>query len=185
MEGSMRRPVVAVGILLAVFAMSVAHAQSKTPPGSQGPQPPPETIEIDGSKNPELIPQWSAWEFAFRAIAGGRKELPTIVHRVVSTDEAAMIVREAEMATKLGAGCETRMARLRPLIGKEKASVLDARAREVTLDCRRQTLDVRDRVLEHLNPEAQGALRAFVESTKAGTSVTLRKKQLARYLEPE
>jgi hypothetical protein len=40
-------------------------------------------------------------------------------------------------------------------------------------------------VLDRLNPEAQTALRAFVESTKAGTSLTLKKKQLARFLEPE
>jgi hypothetical protein len=182
----MRRLTVAVGMLMAAFAMSAtAYAQRKAPPGSLPPHAPPEMIEIDGSRNPELIPQWSAWEFAFRVIAGGSKELPTIVLQVVSTDEGAMIVREAEMATKLSAGCETRMGKLRVLIGKEKASVLDARAREVTLDCRRHTLEVRNRVLEHLNPEAQTALRAFVESTKAGTSLTLRKKFLARFLEPE
>ena len=96
-----------------------------------------------------------------------------------------MILREAETIAKLATKCEVRMSKLRVLIGKEKASVLDARAREVTLDCRRQTLDVRDRVLDRLNPEAQAALRAFVESTKAGTSLTLTKKQLARFLEPE
>lgn len=182
----MRQVMVAVGILLAALvASATSYAQGKATPRSPATQAPPEMMEIDGSKNPELIPQWNAWEFAFRVMAGGPKELPTIVHRVVSTDEGAMILREAEMVTKLAAVCETRMGKLRVLIGKEKASVLDARAREVTLDCRRQTLDLRDRVLEHLNPEAQTALRAFVESTKAGTSLTLRKKHLARFLEPE
>lgn len=182
----MRQLMVAVGILMAALvASATSSAQGKAPPDPRATQAPPEMIEIDGSKNPELIPQWNAWEFAFRVMAGGPKELPTIVHRVVSTDEGAMILREAEMATKLAAVCETRMGKLRVLIGKEKASVLDARAREVTLDCRRQTLELRDRVLERLNPEAQTALRAFVESTKAGTSLTLRKKHLARFLEPE
>ena len=182
----MRRLVVVVGIVMVSLVVSAASsAQSRVRPGARGVQPPPETIEIDGSKNPELIPQWNAWEFAFRVIAGGPRELPTIVHRAVSADEGAMILREAEMITKLAARCETRMSRLRVLIGKEKASVLDARAREITLDCRRQTLEVRDRVLDRLNPEAQAALRAFVESTKAGTSLTLTKKQLARFLEPE
>jgi hypothetical protein len=182
----MRRLRIAVGILMAALAMSAtSFAQSRARPGSGATQAPPEMIEIDGSRNPELIPQWSAWEFAFRVMAGGSKELPTIVHRVVTTDEGAMIIREAGMATKLAARCETRMGKLRVLIGKEKASVLDGRAREVTLDCRRQTLAVRDRVLEHLNPDAQTVLRAFVESMKAGTSLTVRKKLLARFLEPE
>ena len=178
----MRRIVV---IIAALVVSATSSAQTQVRPGPLGTQPRPETIEIDGSKNPELVPQWSAWEFAFRVMAGGSRELPTMVHRVVSADEGALILREAEMITKRAAACEARMSKLRVLIGKEKASVLDARAREITLDCRRQTLDVRDRMLDRLNPEAQTALRAFVESTKAGTSLTLTKKQLARFLEPE
>jgi hypothetical protein len=182
----MRPLMVAIGtVLAALAATATSNAQGAAPPGSRDMRAPPEMMEIDGSKNPELIPQWSAWEFAFRVIAGGPRELPTTVHRLVSIDEGAMILREAEMATKIAAVCETRMGKLRVLIGKERASVLDARAREVTLDCRRQTLDLRDRVLAHLNPEAQAALRAFVESTKAGTSLTVRKNHLARFLEPE
>jgi hypothetical protein len=178
----MRRLIVIVGVLV---VSATPRAQSRALANSQSAQPPPETIEIDGSRNPELIPQWSAWEFAFRVMADGPKELPTIVHLVVSADEGALILREAGMIAKRAAACEARMSKLRVLIGKEKASVLDAQAREITLDCRRQTLDVRDRLLDRLNPEAQTALRAFVESTKAGTSLTLTKKQLARFLEPE
>ena len=36
---------------------------------------PPEYIEIDGSRNPELGPQWSTWGFAFRVITGGSRRI--------------------------------------------------------------------------------------------------------------
>jgi hypothetical protein len=171
-----------------LFALLVvplsASAQDKSPPHSPGP-PSSELIHVDGSKNPELVPQWSAWAFAFRLIAGGPGMLPTVVDRAVSKDEAAMILREAQAAQKIDPACERRMSRLRPLIGKEKASTLDAKARAITVDCRWRTLNVRDRVLRALRPEGQAALIAFVESTKAGTTFTLTKRQLPRFMEPE
>jgi hypothetical protein len=40
-------------------------------------------------------------------------------------------------------------------------------------------------VLAALNPAAATALAAFAESTKSGTSISVPKKDLARYLEPE
>jgi hypothetical protein len=119
----MRPLMVAIGtVLAALAATATSNAQGAAPPGSRDMRAPPEMMEIDGSKNPELIPQWSAWEFAFRVIAGGPRELPTTVHRLVSIDEGAMILREAEMATKIAAVCETRMGKLRVLIGKERST---------------------------------------------------------------
>jgi hypothetical protein len=64
-------------------------------------------------------------------------------------------------------------------------AAVDAKVREISLECRRETLHARDRVLAALNPEAAAALIAFAESTKAGTSISIRRKDLARYLEPE
>lgn len=171
-------------LLFVLLAVPLAASpQGKSPPSSSDPAS--ELIHVDGSKNPEMIPQWSAWAFAFRLIAGGRKLLPTLVHRQVSMEEAAMILEEAEAAQKIDAACEERMSRLRRFIGKEKASVLDAQARAITLDCRWQTLHARDRLLETLRPEGQAALIEFVESTKAGTTFTLTKRQLPRFMEPQ
>ena len=109
-----------VGIIAALVVSATLSAESQVRPGPRGTQPPPETIEIDGSKNPELVPQWSAWEFAFRVMAGGSRELPTIVHLAVLADEEAMILREAETITKRAAACEARMGKLRVLIERKR-----------------------------------------------------------------
>ena len=146
---------------------------------------PPETIEIDGGKNPELIPEWSAWGFAFRVIATGSRQLPSSVHAVVSTEEATMLLKQADRLQKFDRECQNRVVKLHSLLGKEKDAALDARLRDITLECRWATLHARDRVLEGLTPEGRAALIAFVASTKVGTSLTIRKQDLARFLEPQ
>ena len=105
-------------------------------------------------QNPELIPQWYAWGFAFR-IMGGSKELPTTVYRVVSAEERALILAEAQASLRRDQACQERVGKLVPLVGKEKNSVMNAKQREIQLDCRRDTLQARDRLLERLNPEGQ------------------------------
>ena len=69
--------------------------------------------------------------------------------------------------------------------GSKSNIELDKDVRALTLECRRATLDARDRILANVSPEAQTALIAFVESTKAGTSLAIPKKDLARFREPE
>jgi hypothetical protein len=142
-------------------------------------------IEIDGAKNPELIPQWAAWEFAFRVIAGGSRALPSTVRHVVSKVEAASVIGEAVESQKRGAACRERLLKLRPLLSTAKAAEINRRQAEIEIDCRWQTLHARDRVLERLNPEGRVALNAFVESTKAGTRVTIAKRELAHYQQPQ
>lgn len=144
-----------------------------------------EVVQIDGRKNPELIPQWNAWGFAFRVFSGGPRELPTSVLTHVTADEQALIMKEADAAQKMSADCR---ARHQKLFAEGGAKTLNELAREVwdlTLECRRATLHARDRVLAGLTPEAQVALAAFVESTKSGTTVSIPRKDLARFREPE
>jgi hypothetical protein len=165
-----------------VLTLVVAIAAS---PAAQKPPPADEVVTIDGSRNPELIPQWSAWEFAFRVIAGGPKELPTDVHRVVSREERARVMAAAEADRQRDAACRERISKLLPLLRTAKASVINARQADIQLDCRSQTLRIRDRLLEQLPLEGQAALIAFVESLKAGTSVTVTKRELPHFQKPQ
>jgi hypothetical protein len=164
------------------FAPPKTVAQS--PPALPAPAA-PEVIEIDGAKNPELIPQWSAWEFAFRVIAGGSRMLPPTVHHAVSKEEAAIIVAEAVENQKRDAVCQERLLELQPLMLTTAAVAVHRRQVEIHIECRWQTLHARDRVLERLGPEGRTALIGFVESTKAGTKVTVPKRDLALYLQPQ
>jgi hypothetical protein len=171
-----------------VVATLVAAAAVRALAAAQQPAPPPATemVQIDGGKNPELIPQWSAWGYAFRVFAGGPRQLPTSVLQHVSKSEASFVLAQADLVQRIDADCQTRLQKI--VSRRSTTATLEALEREVralSLECRIQTLEARDRVLAAINPDAQGALASFVESTKAGTSVTVPKSQLARFREPE
>ena len=154
-------------------------------PITQKPSPDDERIVIDGKKNPELIPQWEAWGFAFRAINGGTRQLPSNVHRLASKEERAEVLAEAAANESRERACRERIEKLRPLLGKEPRDVVRAKQHEIELDCRWQTLRARDRLLHHLRPEVAAQLIAFVEDTKAGTTITMPKREFAFYRQPE
>jgi hypothetical protein len=104
---------------------------------------------------------------------------------VASAEETALILKEADQVQKIDQDCQSRIVKLSASLGREKNETLDAKVRELTLECRWATLHARDRVLERLRPEVTLALTAFVASTKVGTSLSLPKKDLARFLEPQ
>ena len=78
-----------------------------------------------------------------------------------------------------------RVVKASALLTPRNVSAIDARVRQINLECRWETLHARDRVLAALNPDGRAALMAFVESTKVGTSLSIPRKDLARFLEPE
>jgi hypothetical protein len=170
-------PLVVVWVLPGVMTASQV-------PAAAGPSR-PDIMQIDGSKNPELVPQWSVWGFVFRVIAGGPRQLPSSVLRLASKDEEALVLKEADGVQNVDADCQARLTKAVALLGVESRDAVDARVRAITVACRRETLHARDRLLVRLNPAAAAALVAFAESTKAGTSTSLPRKDLARFLEPE
>ena len=142
-------------------------------------------VRIDGSKNPELIPEWSAWEDVFSTIAGGPKQLPTSVQEKVSPLEADLIRREAEASVKRTADCNARALALAVVAKKEKQRVIIERTKEIRLECRWANLEARDRVMAALNPEARLVMNEFVTLIKAGTSFTLAKSELSFFRQPQ
>lgn len=168
-------------VLLAVIVIAVtAHVHSQTPPRSE------DIIVIDGGKSPELIPQWHAWGYVFRVIAGGPRELPTSVLLVVSKDEEKLVKVEADAVQKSDAACAERSIKTYGLLKQgESVKSVDVKMHAITLECRWKTLHARDRILEALNPEARIALIKFVEDSKHGMTIKVPKNGFARYLEPQ
>jgi hypothetical protein len=169
---------------VSLLALVISQGGPVGPPPAASAQPELEIVHVDGSRSPELIPQWSVWGYVFRIVSGGPRQLPTSVLTLVSKEEEALVIREADAVQTIDAACQSRLVRAAAR-RDETIAAIDARVREISLDCRRETLRARDRLLAALNPEAAAALAAFAESTKAGTSIALPKKDLARYLEPE
>lgn len=167
-------------IWAAVLAACVSVTLSAQKPSPDG------RIEIDGSKNPEMIPQWVVWQYAFRVIDGGPRELPTNVYRVASAQERELILAEAAVDVRRDKACIQRIEReIRPLLGKEKVDIIKARQQEIHVECRWQTLHARDRLLERLRPEVQTELIRFVEDTKAGRRLSMPVEELPYYRQPQ
>ena len=166
-------------LVLAVMLLQPAAQTPAVPPGDSA------LIVVDGATRPDLVPQWSVWAYVFRVFAGGPRQLPSSIAELVSASEQALVTREADAAQKADAVCQERLSKTLARLGPDPAAVVEDRMHEITMGCRRDTLRARDTVLSGVNPEAAAALRAFAESTKSGTSISLPKKKLARFLEPE
>ena len=94
-----------LAMVLAAAVMAAAapavRAASAGPPAQDKKNPPQvayeivpvsERLEIDGRKNPELIPQWDVWHAAFE-IMSRASDLPTEVLKTISTEEARQSAR--------------------------------------------------------------------------------------------
>jgi hypothetical protein len=160
-------------------------AQEKTPPKVVFDIPPlSERIEIDGRKNPEMIPQWDAWQAVFEIIAKV-SDLPTDVLEHLSKEEAALVLAAARENGQNSLACQQRVLKLMPTLHAQEAMYINDRTREINLECRWQTLRLRDRVLAALAPPGQAALGQYVEATKAGIRVFVPRNELAFYRQPQ
>jgi hypothetical protein len=183
--------VVLVAAVLAAAAPAVRAAsagppvQDKTPPKVVFVIPPlSERIEIDGRKNPEMIPQWDAWQAAFEIMARV-SDLPTDVLQQLSKDEAVLVLAAAKENGQNTLACQERVLKLMPILKTEEARRINELTQEINLDCRWQTLRLRDRVMAGLGLPGQTALSRYVESTKAGMRVFVPKNELAFYRQPQ
>jgi hypothetical protein len=162
-------------VLAALVACT--HAVSAQPP-QQG-----DVLHIDGSKNPEMIPQWAIWEQFFRHTVV--KANPEHALSFLSPDEIAIIVSAANDHRKVMNDCETRALKMFEQIRNEPAPLINQKTQDVNLECRRQTLRIRDRTIERLRPEAQHALRQHIEAFKATMKVMVPKAEFEFFLRPE
>ena len=169
-------------VLLVLLGASQGSAQK--PRVEFSVPPPSEWVHIDGSKDPELIPEWSVWDTAFRMFVTVGN-LPTAVLRMLTKEEAAAIQSAANQHGKITAECEARGLKLVPLVGKETARVINEKTQALNLDCRKQTLSLRDRSLESLRADARIALTQWVEELKKGMRASVPKAELEFYLRPK
>ena len=168
----------------ALFVFLGSQGTPQRPPVQFSVPPPSEWVHIDGGKNPELIPEWSVWDTAFRMFATVG-DLPTAVLHVLTAEEAAAIKAAANRHGTITAECEARGLKLIPLLGKETARAINEKTRALNLDCRKQTLNLRDRSLEGLRADARVALTQWVEELKKGMRASVPKAELDFYLQPK
>lgn len=142
---------------------------------------PSERLEIDGSKNPELIPEWYIWETFFRQLhtAG---TIPSAL--TLTTGEERFLQMELEHYAKNNQQCQKDIESLRPLVGVASNTEVNEKQRAVQLECRRRSLEIRDRLLAGVRPEASVAIVAWVENLKARVEISVPKRELAHFRQP-
>lgn len=142
---------------------------------------PSERLEIDGSKNPELIPEWYIWETFFRQLhtAG---TIPSALNLAVS--EERFLRMELEQYAKSNQQCQKDIESLRPLVGVASNTEVNEKQRAIQLQCRLRSLEIRDRLLAGVRPEASVAIAAWVENLKSRVEISVPKRELAHFRQP-
>ena len=188
-----RRVMLAVVQAIAVLAIAAPAVRASAGPPAQEKKPPQiryepvpdaERVEIDGRKNPEMIPQWDAWHAAFEILSRA-SDLPTEIITQVSTAEVSSSREAALENSRNFLVLQQRVLKLMPTLQTEEAKLVTERTQALNLEFRWQVLGLRDRVLVGLGLSGQAALSAYVESLKAGMRVFVPKKELAFYRQPQ
>ena len=147
-----------------------------------------EVITIEGAKNPELIPQWLAWQEAFR-IMGMPYQLevpiPTTIWHVTTASERDFLRKESVQSLEREDEVGAQVVKIREALTPDTLARDQERVKQLEYRRKQAILDTRERVLARLTPEGQAALRAFVEEVKKGTKISIQKSLLAEYSKPE
>ena len=172
--------------IVAVVMSSGATLSGQSPPrpAANNPfviAPPSERLEIDGSKNPELVPEWFVWETFFRQLhrAG---TVPSALD--LSVREERHLQMQLEQFSRSIEQCQKEIEKLRPQIGVASNKDVSDTQRAIQLECRRRSLDIRDRLLSGVRPEASDAIVRWVENLKTGIEISVPKRELAHFRQP-
>jgi hypothetical protein len=174
--------------LLLGAALSLSAPQAR---GQASPAPSSEIVTIDGSKNPELVPEWTAWHSAFARIRAAN-DIPSDVLSVIAAAERSAILDHAEKDGRFWEQGEKQVKDLQASVIAEPDRArkiammvsLQPKVEELELVARRRTLELRDHLLSILQPVGRAALMAWVEASKAGQRITVPKSKLEAFRKP-
>jgi len=177
---------VLITTIVACVLAGAASLSGQSPPQPSPKNPfivaaPSERLEIDGSKNPELIPEWYIWETFFRQLhtAG---TTPSALNLTI--DEERVLQMELEHYAKSNQQCQKDIEGLRPLVGVASNTEVNEKQRAIQLECRLRSLEIRDRLLAGVRPEASVAITAWVENLKSRVEISVPKRELAHFRQP-
>jgi hypothetical protein len=174
--------VLAVGFAVAVLGSVAAVQVPQARDANEG-----EYVDIDGGRNPELIPAWLVWETSFRTLAIARRDGSVEIPATIGLSDADLdaVMAEAEKQSTRDDECAARVERLNPMVGREKAEIINEKTEAIQLECRAATLQARDRLFRVLTPEDGTLLVGWVNERKRGIQVRIRRAELAHFRRPE
>jgi hypothetical protein len=158
-----------------------------------------QTVTIDGKVTPDRIPEYVVWRHTFHLLKMASVDRLPDALAMLTTWEKDFVLRESAKIEQHLLDCNTRKLQAREPLQKLEAEgknpfaimthaqikVVDEAMWAIELQCRWDILTTRDRVLVRLTPEAQTALRSFVDQRKEGISFTVPENGLARFRQPQ
>jgi hypothetical protein len=185
------------GLLLFV-GVSAPPASNQPPPNQPPPnQPPPGAIErvppgmteLDGHKNPELIPDHVVWRMTFNFLAEVRKrgEEADIADLLpLGKADLDALYKEASNQRQRDDSCQARYrARETELVeARTSSDKADAALDEVLIDCRTQVLDASDRVMDSISQDGRQILATYIERRRHSTSALVPQRELKNFRLP-
>ena len=159
----------------------IAQSSPKPPPGRFTIAAPSDRVEIDGSKNPELVPEWYVWETFFREL----QKTGTVPSELnLTTNETRTLQMEVEQYNNVAIDCQKQIENLRPLVGVASNSEVNQKQRAIQLECRHRTLDLRERLLSEVRPDTAVAVLSWIENLKSGIEISVPKRELVHFRQP-
>jgi hypothetical protein len=170
---------------LTLSSRAFVHWTQAAPQGGQS-----EPQVIDGSKNPELFPEWYIWEMLFERLpptAPAEQEKINHYSRLgLTNSEIQTLVREVRAFGRSKEILSQQLRTTRAALTASKKSESDIRdaTQEVNLQYRYRILDARNRIYEELSPASIEKLRKFAYQLVAGTTVYLRGRAVEFFFIP-
>lgn len=149
-------------------------------------QVPPGFIELDGSKSPESIPDWTAWEGTLRLLAdaSGNSTSQFYAELQLSASERERVVKVALEQNDRDRACEQRMIALGDRLKGVDAARVQGMSEQELIRCRVESLQAADALLAALSPASARRLRRLVDEMRASTRVLVPREGLAHYRRP-
>jgi hypothetical protein len=174
----------AVSVIIAVSCWPVVtSAQSRLSQPSSS-----DEVVIDGTKNPELFPEWFIWQQTLRALdrLAATSKTPLYHGLDISGAEWTLIQQEIKVFHELQSTLEKQLLQTRKAAAAERKTEDETRdaTHVVNLDYRHKVLDIGQRVSERLSPESLTRLRAWINELVRGTTVSLRGRAIKLFREP-
>ena len=173
-------------LCLVLVASSVVGTQGAP---AQNSPPESEWIHIDGSKSPELIPEYMVWQqtlSGFALIKTKGIPLPPVL-RNLPPAERDQIFEAALWEQQQAKDCMERQERKTEKLRKDEKpnwKAIDAIQKEIILECRQEVLDRVAGLLPKLSDQSRTSLLAWAEESKTGMWARVHKTELEFFRKP-
>jgi hypothetical protein len=171
-----------------VFLLLLLVACVQQPPASHSP---PDVVEIDGAKNPELLPEHVVWSSGFHTLAlmkenNVRLGEKFLTQLTLSDADATLLWAEVERFKARADRCQEKGKAIyeQGKAAERKLADIETAMKANTLQCRTAMLDAKDRLLAVMSPEGQTLLINWMLSQRAKIKSSVPKSELDFFRQP-